>query len=53
MVTILVPLAVAVIGLALWWGSASSKVSDAGRILFAVGSFFTVWAVSGRFLHLP
>ena len=48
----LIPLAVAVVGLVVWWIPANPKVNDTGRILFIAGVFFTLLAVSGRHLSL-
>ncbi len=48
----LVSLAVAVVGLVVWWIPLNPKVNDTGRILFMLGAFFTLLAVSGRHLSL-
>lgn len=53
MVTILVPLAVAVVGLIAWFGATNPKVQKAGEWCFVIGAFWTVHAVSGNVLHLP
>lgn len=48
----LVPLAVALVGLVVWWVPLNPEVNEAGRILFMLGAFFTLWAVSGRHISL-
>lgn len=51
MISIAVPLLVCLVG-ALVYALAAGKVSDLGRIAFAVGLFWTIYAVSGSTWHL-
>jgi hypothetical protein len=41
-----------VIGLLMWVLATNSKVSEAGRILFACGAFVTVWVCAGATVHI-
>ena len=51
MVVAIVPLAVLVIG-ALMWGFAPSRLSDAGRIAYAIGLFWLVAAYAHATVHI-
>jgi hypothetical protein len=52
MLVAIIPVVVALLGLVLWAISANPKVSQIGYVLFAVGVFFTVWALLGRTVKL-
>lgn len=51
--TAIVPIVVLIVGLLAWVLSSNPKVAEAGRILFWVGCFFTVAALSRVTLHVP
>lgn len=45
---------VMVLGLLMWVLASNPKVQDMGRILFAIGAFFTVWAAGAKMtVHFP
>jgi hypothetical protein len=46
------PLLVALVGLLLWALSSNPKVSDAGRILFAIGAFWFVYQLAGKTIRI-
>lgn len=48
------PIIVLLLGILLWNAPASyPKIADAGRGLFFIGAFFTVWALAKVTLRLP
>lgn len=49
----LVPTICAVLGLLLWIVSSHPKISEAGRLMFAVGLLVLVAEMAGRSIHLP
>ncbi len=52
MVTIILPLLVAVVGVLIYALATNAKLSEIGRLMFFVGLFFCVWVASGRVLTL-
>jgi Na+/phosphate symporter len=51
MLTLLLPLAVALVGVLLYALAANPKVAHIGEVLFAIGTLFVVWELSGKALH--
>lgn len=52
MITIAIPLLVAVIGLLIWVLASNGKVQEMGKILFFWGVGWTLYAVTNRSAHL-
>jgi Na+/phosphate symporter len=52
MLTIILPLLVAVVGALMYALAANAKLAELGRILFFVGAFFCVWVASGKVLAI-
>lgn len=52
MITILIPLLIALIGLLMYAFAANPKLSEIGRILFFCGMFWVVYALMGHKLSL-
>lgn len=52
MLTILVPLLIAVVGALAYGLSANSKVGELGKICFAAGMFAICFAMTGHAVHL-
>jgi hypothetical protein len=51
MATILIPLCIAIFGALVYGFAANPKLAEIGRLLFFVGSFWTVHILGGRQLH--
>lgn len=52
MLVVVWPLIVAVVGLIIYLASANVKSMEIGRILFAVGMFFVLYAMMGKVLRI-
>lgn len=48
MLVAIIPLLVLVVGVLMYALAANPKLAEIGRIMFAVGLFWLVWAVSGK-----
>jgi hypothetical protein len=53
MLIAVVPVIFMIVGLLLWALAANPKVAEAGRIMFAAGSFAICFALSGKGVTIP
>ncbi len=52
MATIIIPLVVAVVGALMYALASNPKLSEMGRLLFFVGSMWTVYITIGKQFHI-
>ncbi len=53
MLSAIIPIVVAVIGMCMYILASNGKVQELGRILFFCGAFVTVWILGGHKFNLP
>ncbi len=52
MLIAIIPILVLIIGLLMWVLSSNPKVSEAGKILFAIGALVLTWQLGGETLRI-